>query len=195
MGFFKKFENHLVAPKADINLQLSSAYVALGESLEGTLTVTPHEPIDAAEVRSEILCVETAQVWRTEYDAVAKREVNRQVTETRVLYSVKPACNPAIQLAAGTTKNFKISAGIPAGVRPTFQSVGDMVEWKIKGVVAVHGRPDVTTKEQVFAVVLPSQLPANEAPKVKLVSCEYCQAAMPETALVCPNCGARRTAQ
>ena len=35
MGFFKKFENHLVAPKADLNLQLDDSYAALGEALEG----------------------------------------------------------------------------------------------------------------------------------------------------------------
>ena len=195
MSFLKKFENHLVAPKADLNLQLDVSYVALGDNLEGMLVVSPHEDIAAEEVRCEVNCVETAQVIRNEYDAGLKRTVPRQVTETKVLFSAKPACNPAIQLISGVTKQFKFSVGIPAGARPTFQSIADMVEWKIKGVVAVHGRPDVTTKEQGFEVILPSQKPSNEPAKVRLVACEYCQAAMPETALVCPNCGARRTVQ
>ena len=163
MGFLKKFENHLVAPKADLSLQLDVSYVALGDNLEGMLVVSPHEDIAAEEVRCEVNCVETAQVLKTEYDTAVKGMVTRQVTQTKVLFSAKPACNPAIQLISGVTKQFKFSFGIPAGARPTFQSIGDMVEWKIKGVVAVHGRPDVTTKEQTFGVILPSQKPANRA--------------------------------
>ena len=195
MGFLRKLEGHLVAPKADLNLRFDDAYVALGDNLEGTLIVTPHEFIEAEEVRCEINCVETAQVWRTEYDPAIKREVTHQVTETRVLYSAKPVCSQAVQLANGVPKDFKFSIGIPVGARPTFVGVGDTVEWKVKGVVAVHGRPDVTTKEQVLQVILPSQKPQNQPPKVKLVACEYCQSAMPETTLVCPNCGAKRTVQ
>jgi len=193
MNFLKKFEDHLIAPKADLNLQLSDSYVVLGENLEGTLSVLPHEDIIAEEVRCEVRCLETAQVWKTEYDPALKREVNRQVTEQRVLYSAKPACSPAVQLANGTRKEFKYSVNIPAGERPTFQSVTDTVTWQVKGVVAVKGRPDVTTKELLVEVILPSQRPANEPPKAKLVACLYCQALMPENVLACPNCGARRT--
>lgn len=195
MGFFKKFENHLVAPKAELNLQLDDSYVALGESLEGTLSVLPHEDIQAEEIRCEISCIETAQVIREEYDAALKRSIPRQVTERRILYSAKPSCNPAIQLGNGAKKDFKFSLNIPAGSRQTYQSVADSVAWEIKGVVAVHGRPDVTTKEAGFQVVLQSQKPANAPPKIKLVPCQYCQAVMPEDTLACPNCGARRTAQ
>ena len=195
MGFFKKFENHLIAPKADVNLQISNSYAVLGDNLEGTFTVTPHEDIQADEIRCEILCVETAQVMRAEYDPAIKMTVNRQVTENRVLYQAKPPCNPAIGLSNGVTQTFKFSVPLPAAGRPTFMSTNDTVQWKIKGVVAVHGRPDVTTKETILQVIPQNERPINEPPKVRLVNCEYCQAAMPETELVCPNCGARRTAQ
>jgi RNA polymerase subunit RPABC4/transcription elongation factor Spt4 len=193
MGFLKKFENRLVAPKADLNLQLDANYAVLGEALEGALVVSPHEDIEAEEIRCELNCTETAQVLRMEYDPTIKRTVPRQVTETRTLYSAKPACNPATQLINGVTKQFRFSINIPIGARATFQSVNDMVEWKIKGVIAVHGRPDVTTKAQSFVVILQSEKPANESAKVRLVACEYCKAAMPETVLECPNCGAHRT--
>ncbi len=195
MGFLKKLEGHLIAPKADVNLQLSEQYAVLGDNLDGTFTVTPHEDIAADEIRCEIKCTETAQVMKTEYDPALKMVVNRQVTENRVLYQAKPPCNPAINLANGISQSFKFSIALPAGARPTFMSAVDNVQWEIKGVVAVHGRPDVTTKETVLQVIPPSERPANEPPKVRLVNCQYCQAAMPETTLVCPNCGARRTAQ
>ena len=195
MGFLKKLEGHLVAPKADVNLQLSDSYAVLGDNVEGTFTVTPHEDVQADEVRCEIKCTETERVMRAEYNPAIKAMVNQQVTENRVLYQAKPQCSPAVGLTNGVTLSFKFSVPIPAGARPTFMSAVDNVVWEIKGVVAVHGRPDVTTKETVLQVIPPSERPQNEPPKVRLVACEYCQAEMPETTLVCPNCGAHRTAQ
>lgn len=187
-------KEHLVAPKADVNLQLNDSYFVLGDNLEGTFTISPYEDIQAEEIRCEVKCTETAEVMRTEYDPAAKRMVTRQVTETRILYSAKPACNPATQLVNGIARAFKFSINIPAGLRPTFMSTGDTVVWEIKGVVGVHGRPDVTSKEIQFQVISENQRPANEPPKIRLVACEYCQSQMPESELACPNCGARRKA-
>ena len=195
MGFLKKLEGHLIAPKADVSLQLADQYAVSGDNLEGTFTVTPHEDMQAEEIRCEVKCVETVQVIRNEYDPVIKTMVARQVTENRVLYQARPSCNPATSLSNGVSRSFKFSINIPAGARPTFMSATDTVQWEIKGVVAVHGRPDVTTKETQFQVIPQSQRPANEPLKVRLVACQYCQAAMPETTLTCPNCGANRTVQ
>ena len=195
MGFLKKFEGHLIAPKADLNLQLANQYAVLGETLEGTIAVTPHEEIQADEIRCEIKCTETAQIMKNEFDPALKMVVNRQVTENRILYQAKPPCNQATNLANGVTRSFQFTVPIPAGARPTFMSAADNVQWEIKGVIAVHGRPDVTTKEIILQVIPPNEKPQKEPPKVRLVACQYCQTEMPETTLTCPNCGARRTAQ
>ena len=195
MGFLKNLEGHFVAPKAEANLQLNESYVVLGDNLEGTFTVSPREDIMANEVRCELNCTETAQVIRNEYDPALKTMVARQVTERKVLYSARPSCSPALELINGITKAFKFSVNIPGGARPTFMAANDSVVWEIKGVVAVKGRPDVVSREIAFQVVPESQRPANQAPKVRLVACLYCQSEMPEDMLACPNCGARKTAQ
>ncbi len=194
MGFLKNLGKRLTQPDADANLQLSEQHVILGDNLEGTLTVNPRETIDADEVRCEINCTETAQVIRNFYDPNIKRMVPRQVTETQTLYQANALCSPATQLVNGVGRTFKLSANIPIGSRPSFTSISDNVEWQIKGVIAVHGRPDLTTKTIQFQVVPESQRPQNQAPKIRLINCEYCQAAMPDTTLSCPNCGAKRTA-
>jgi hypothetical protein len=194
MSFLKKLGNRLVVPKATVYLQLNDPFAVLGDNLEGTLTVTAHETIDAEEIRCELNCTETVQVSRTDYDPTLKRPVTRQFTENRVLYQANPVCSPATQLVPEVTRSFRFSANIPAGARPTFMSAIDNVEWQIKGVVAVHGRPDVTTQTMQFHVIPESQRPVNQAPKIRLVPCEYCQTLMPETTLACSNCGARRKA-
>jgi hypothetical protein len=195
MGFLKKLEGHLIAPKADVNLQLSDQYGVLGDNLEGTFTISPREDIQAEEIRCEIRSIENAQVTRTEYDPAIRSMVTRQVTENRILYQAKPVCNPAIELVNGISKTFHFNVNLPAGARATYMSVNDSVQWEIKGVVAVHGRPDVITKEVQFQVIPQNQRPTNESPKIRLITCQYCQAEMPDTVLACPNCGARRTAQ
>lgn len=194
MGFLKKLSSHLVAPKATVNLALSEPYAVLGDNLEGTFTVTAHEVIDAEEIRCELNCTETVQASRTEYDPALKHMVTHQYTENRVLYQTKAVLSPATQLVPEVTRSFRLCTGIPAAARPTFMSAIDNVEWQVKGVVAVHGRPDVTTQTLQFQVIMQSQRPVNEVPKVRLVPCEYCQTLMPETTLACPNCGARRKA-
>lgn len=192
MGFLKKFSQHLVAPKAETTLNLFNEYVVLGDNLEGTFTVISNETFDADEVRCELDCTETTQVLRSIYDPTLKRMVTRQVTENRILYQVNPVCNPATQIVTGVRREFRFNINLPAGGRPTLMSANDEVRWEIKGVVAVHGRPDLTTEIIQFQVIPESQRPANQAPKVRLITCEYCQTAMPETDLACPNCGARR---
>ncbi|MGZ6298822.1 MAG: hypothetical protein ACXWM2_05500 [Parachlamydiaceae bacterium] len=195
VGFFKKIEAHMVAPNAEINLQLDSQYAVLGDNLEGTLTISPREDIQAMEIRCEIECAETARVTRPVYDAAFKRTVMQQVTENRCLYSAKPTCSPATELINGLTRAFRFSINIPAGGRATFMSADDTVVWKIKGIVAVHGRPDVTTKPLEVQVIPQSERPTSESPKIRFIPCDYCQTQMPEDTLVCPNCGARRKAQ
>jgi hypothetical protein len=194
LGFLKKFTSHLTAPNADANLQLTEQHVVIGDNLEGTLTVIPHETIDCDEIRCELNCTETAQVIRNFYDPNIKRMVPRQVTETQTLYQANALCSPATQLVTGVTRTFKVNATIPMGSRPSFNSINDNIEWEIKGVVAVHGRPDLTTRKIQFQVVPESQRPQNQAPKIRLINCEYCQSAMPDTVLACPNCGAKRKA-
>ena len=112
MGLFKKFEDHLVAPKADFVLQLLDSFVVLGDNLEGTLTVTPRETFDAEEVRCELSSLESAQVTRTEYDAAMKQMVTRQVTENRTLYQTKAVCCPATQLVNGVPRTFKVNVNV-----------------------------------------------------------------------------------
>jgi hypothetical protein len=110
LGFLKKFTSHLTAPDGDANLQLSEQYVVVGDNLEGTLTIAPHETIDCDEVRCELNCTETAQVIRNFYDPNIKRMVPRQVTETQTLYQANALCCPATQLVNGVSRTFKVSA-------------------------------------------------------------------------------------
>jgi hypothetical protein len=198
MSFFKKFTNKLTAPEANVQLKLNKYSVALGENLDGTLTLSSKENFDATEVRCEIQCVETAKVIRQQYDPQLRRNIPREVQNSAVLFAAKPTLSGPTTIGGGETRDFPFSINIPAGGRPTYQALDRRVLWIMKGVVAVDGRPDATSKIAELQVVQPATQPVIKEKEiireVVLIPCKYCGALMDQNATVCPNCGAKRTA-
>jgi len=195
--FFKKFTNKFSAPEATVQLKPSAYSVALGENLEGTVTVSSKEDFDSTEVRCEMSCVEQARVIRQVYDAQLRRTLPREVEESSVLFSARPVLSGPTHFANGETRDFPLSVNIPAGGRATVQGINQSVTWTIKGVVAVDGRPDIVSKMQVLQVVQPSAQPVVKEKEVVrqvvMIPCKYCGMLMDQLVTVCPNCGAKRT--
>jgi hypothetical protein len=198
MSFFKKLTSKLTAPDANVQLKLNKYGVALGENLDGTLTVSSKEDFDATEVRCEIHCVEEARVIKPVYDANLKQSVPKEVRESAVLFTARPALSGPTHITDNETKDFPLSINIPVGGRPTYQSIDRRVTWTIKGVVAVDGRPDSTSKTMEIQVAPPSAQPVIKEKEiireVVMIPCKYCGALMNQTETVCPHCGAKRTA-
>jgi hypothetical protein len=201
LDFLKKLHNKVTAPDSDINLQLSSWNVALGDKLSGSLELISKEDFESTEVRCEIECVETANVIRNEYDPTLKRYVPREVTESKIIFASKPTLNGPTHFSNGETRRFPISIPLSAAARSSYQGVDRRVVWTIKGVVAVDGRPDITTHSSEFQVVQAPQVVAGQQVVVKEVvheivkiPCRYCQTLFDQLETSCPNCGAKRTA-
>ncbi len=198
MGLFKKFTNKFTAPEASLQLNLDKFSVGLGENLVGTLVAYSKEDFDVTEVRCEIQCVEQAKVIKQVYDAGLKRTLPKEVMDSAVLFAAKPVLSGSIRMSNGETRNFPVSINIPAGGRPTYQGIDKKVTWTIKGVVAVDGRPDVTSRPSEIqvapAAVQPVIREKEIVREIVMIPCKYCQTLMDQTLTVCPNCGAKRTA-
>jgi hypothetical protein len=197
VSFFKKFKDRFAAPNAKISLQTNKTSYTLGENIEGTLAISSNEEFEAKEIRCEFQCVETAKKVVPQYDAVAKREVLRQVQESATLYSARPAFGGPLHVANGFSQTFPVNLNIPAGGRPTFHSIDSTVSWSLKGVIAIEGRPDIVSNTTEIQVSAPSASPVIKEKEilreVVMIPCKYCGALMPQTETVCPNCGAKRT--
>jgi len=197
MSLFKKVKDKFTSPKARISLQLSKNSFAFGEAAEAILAVSSDEVFDAQEVRAEIVCIEKARKTEYQYDSFAKRDVPRQVQESRTLYSAKLPATGTQRITQGFSKNFQVSINIPATGTPTFQSFNSRISWFVKGVIAIHGRPDVTSlpiEIQVHPPSAESDVKEKEVIREVVViktPCKNCGALMPETDTFCPNCGAR----
>ena len=185
MGFFKRFKK----PKSSVSLTIPKTTFELGEDLKGAITVSCKEEFDATEVRAELRCIEKKEKERWVYDPELKRDVRRTYTDRNALVSVNPKASGKLHMLPGFKKTFPIKVNIPAGGRETFYDNKTSVTWSIKGVVAIKGRPDVTSETIKLRVIKPTAVKEKE---VVMVPCEYCESLMPETATSCPNCGAPR---
>jgi len=196
MSFFKKFKGRFTKPEASISLTIPKSTFELGEDLKGAITVSSQEEFDATEVRAELRCVEKKKKEKWEEDERGRR-VHRVYWDHATLHSTDPKANSALHLTQGFNKTFPFNVNIPAGGRESFDSVDGGVTWSIKGVVAIDGRPDITSETMELQVIRPAAAPTVVKEIVKevvMIPCEYCGTLFPQTATSCPNCGAARKA-
>ncbi len=197
VDFLKKIHNKVTAPDSNIVLNLDNWSVGPGQSLVGSLSISAREVFDCTEIRCEIECVETDRVIKYSYDPAAKRSLPYEAMETNIVCSLKPVLNGAARFNNGESRNFPVNILVPPGSQFTQQGVDRKIVWTIKGVVAVDGRPDITTHSTEFQVIQPSAI-TNQPQIVKEVvvvkiPCKYCQTLFNQLDTACPNCGAKRT--
>jgi hypothetical protein len=197
MSFLKKFTQKLTSPNATVTLKLDKYGVSAGENIQGKLLVTSREEFDATEVRCEMDCTEEARVTKQVYDATLRRNVAREVTESAVLFAAKPVLVGQVHIVNGEIEEYPVNINVPAGARPTYQSITNRVNWTIKGVVAVDGRPDCVSQQVAIQVApAPAQPVIKEREVVRevvMIPCKYCGGIMNQTETACPHCGAKRT--
>ena len=199
MDFLKKIHNKLTAPDSNLELKLTNWSVVAGQNLSGSLVLSSKEDFDCTEVRCEIECAETTRVIRYTYDPAVKRSLPHEAMETAIVCSLKPILNGAAHFYNGENRSYPINVTIPHGGLLTNHGFDRKVVWSIKGVVAVDGRPDITTNTAEFQVIQPTT-PVNQPAVVKEVirevvkiPCRYCQVLFDQLDTSCPNCGAKRT--
>ena len=75
-------------------------------------------------------------------------------------------------------------------------SIDHYVKWLLNAVLQVKG-PNILTRNYEIRVEKPVVDPAAHVVKkvereIVLVPCGYCGSLMPQAAILCPNCGARK---
>jgi hypothetical protein len=194
VGFLKKLTGRFTKPNATVSLTILKSTFELGEDLKGAFVVSSEEEFDATEVRAELRCVEKKKREKMEYDDEG-RKVHRVYWDQATLHSADPRASGKLHLASGFNKTFPFSVNIPAGGRESYDSVDGGVTWSIKGVIAIDGRPDVTSETVEIQVIRPAAAPTVVKEIVKevvMIPCEYCGTLFPALESECPNCHATR---
>ncbi len=186
MGFFKMFRK----PKTKIILEMPKLTIALGATVEGTITVSSKEEFDATEIRAELRCIQKRRRERWVYNERLKRNIRHEYWESATLHAEDLKASGSIHIVPGFKKTFPIKISIPAGGRETMDGMDANISWLIKGVVGVDDRPDATSDTIELQVIRSAAIPTKE--EVAMVPCEYCKALMPANLSSCPICGAPR---
>ena len=141
MGLFKR----LKTPKATISITLEKGEFSLRDPLIGTVNVSSSEDFDADEIRVEFEATE----WTCATQSMDIEGNQRTVTarQTNRIHEGKTAITGRIHVTDGFRKDFPFSINLPQGVPPSYQGKNATNIWKIKGVLAVKGRPDITSHQ------------------------------------------------
>lgn len=158
LSFFRKIKEKLIPPKASISLELEKWSFSPGETIQGNLVVRSDEEINATEIRCEIECVEEIKNRIREYDRSGKRIVEKEIWNRITHFSEKPAVCSSIRLRKGSMQTFLINLNLPVSAWLTCKEAGHRLTWKMKGVIAVDGRPDVTSKTIEIEVKEPQEI-------------------------------------
>jgi len=193
MSIFKKLKEKITPPKANISISLKKQVFTPGDNVEGIVYIESQEEFDSNEIRCEFECLESIRRIKRFYNEALKREEEREVWETTKLFSIKPQLSGPIHIYEGFKGNFPFKIQTPVGLPPTYKSMDRKVSWLLKGVIAVNGRPDATSKTIELQF---SQAPLTQVVQApKMIPCEYCGTLFPENETKCPNCGAFRKIQ
>jgi hypothetical protein len=119
--------------EARLTLELPGMDWVAGDTIEGTLLVTPQKNFDATEVRVE--------VEQTEY--VAYDRGNQKVTAVKLKLAGKT------RLTSGETLRFPFNIQIPQPCSPSVSSNNWSVTWKLKGILARLLRKDTAVEEGI----------------------------------------------
>ena len=136
MSFFK----HFIPLKAKVWVTLDKPQFGEGEQVTGKVSASAEDYIQAQEVRIEARVFQNYEemVWVTlpNNQRVQQRE-HRQDT----LFSHDARISGPSDFGKGPQRDFPFQVGIP-----TFRATraGGTIQYSVKGVIAVKGRPDVT---------------------------------------------------
>lgn len=176
---------------AKVSVLLDKPTFLEGENITGRVAVDSDESVKVDEIRLEVRITETYLATRVVYDRYGAHPTT--VRETKTIHSENVRVSPGFDMPKGFKDEFPFSIALPP-VRPTMPN--GVIERKIKGVVAVKGRPDKVHEVTVnvsygpvgAGVPAPAQVVVKEVVKVP---CKYCGALIPIESQRCPNCGAK----
>jgi len=99
----------------------------------------------------------------------------------------------------GFTATYPYTLAISSAAKETIYSVDHYVKWFLNATIeAANGRPNIQTityeiqiRRPQFSQAAPAIVKEVER-EIVLIRCPYCSSLMPQAAVFCPNCGARR---
>ncbi|XHH07555.1 MAG: zinc ribbon domain-containing protein [Candidatus Bathyarchaeia archaeon] len=197
MSFRKWLSNKVYTPKAKIDLTLEKSKFLLGEQIRGQATIISQEEIDVTDVSVVLTCNESVKKTRVTSSQYGTHQSD--YWDQGEIYRAKHVFYQNCHLAQGLNQTCTFALLVPTAAKETCYSIDRYVKWYLTSTFDVKGRPDIHTETYEVLIEKPIVAATTYAPVIKevvkeivLIPCGYCGSLMPQTAIFCPNCGARR---
>jgi len=152
-------------------MSISKDNLSLGETIEGSLTVTSQENFEAEEIRVELVAFErlrpgggfirdNSENSESRMYSPVNQNAPASASTEYVMHRGQTKLGQRIGMPVGYNQQFSFRIQVPPNLGPTFQGMrkdGRWLQraWDLKAVVAVGGRPDVDTR-RVINVSIPA---------------------------------------
>ena len=137
-------------PKATITISMDKNEFSKMEPMTGSFNVSASDEFDVDEMRVEIWVDEFTRA--TGNVRVGGSSARATIEETNKIHNGKVAIAGRTHVTNGYNKDFPFSINLPPGVPPSYRGRNATNTWKMKGVIAVKGRPDITSHDMEVRV-------------------------------------------
>jgi len=193
-NFFKRF----TCPRARLWVTTEKRELSLGDELKGIVGLKSEEEFDIEGIIVKLRCWESIKRisghYETDEETSEKEWVEEEYWDKEKVYSQYSDVCTLRHINIGFSGEFPFAFKIPVTERETYHGADRKVEWFIGAIMPVRKRRHVKTQIREILIARPQVL-KEVIREVVLIPCTYCGGLMPQTAIFCPNCGARRRAQ
>jgi len=184
-------------PKAKIELTAQKTQYCLGEQITGTVKISSEEEFLVNQAIVYLSCNEN--IKKTRVTGNQYGTFQSDYWDSGVIYSASCKLFGAALIPPGFSAAYPYTLTISGAAKETIYSVDHYVKWFLNASLeAANGRQNINTITYEVQIARPqiSQVTPSIVKEVErevvLIPCSYCSSLMPQTALFCPNCGARR---
>ncbi len=183
-------------PNAKIELTAQKTQYCLGDQISGTIKISSNEEF---EINQAVVCLTCNEnIKKTRISGTQYGTYQSEYWDGGVIYTASCKLFGAAHMPIGFTATYPYTLTISDAAMETLYSVDHYVKWLLNATLEANGRQNIQTATYEIQVRRPqiSQSSPSIVKEVEreivLIPCSYCSALMPQTAVFCPNCGARR---
>jgi len=185
-----------VPPDAKLELTAEKSQYSLGDHIRGGIKIVSQEEFD---VNQAVVCLSCNEnIRRNEVFTNQFGTQTNEYWENAVTFSTSFKLFEYVHITQGFDANYQYDLEISSAARETLYSIDHYVKWMLNAILQVKDRPNILTPNYEIQVQRSSidqtaPVVTKEVEKeIVLVPCSYCGSLMPQLALFCPNCGARK---
>ena len=185
-------------PKAKIELTAQKSQYLLGEQVKGEIKIFSDEDLQAAQTVVFLSCNEDIKKSRIFGIKLGLTEY----WDKAVIYNASSVLMKLPRIPKGFKETYPYALTISTAAKETIYSIDHYIRWFLYAILEVKDHPSLQTLTYEVQVGRPQNMQSSptvvkevhtkEVREIVLIPCAYYGSLIPQTAIFCPHCGARR---